>query len=119
MAEVTCTKYLVDKLTLDLAAHGLETDVDGIRVTAINPAAENVAQSPRGRLLNPGLRQTVVVRPHPDHLGTFWWWWEWPGPTRDSSPDYELLCPGRQTDEAASRIAKVLAMPNFLARTDA
>lgn len=116
MADIAEAKRLVDALVVDMAGRGFKVDAHGIRVTANNPDSEPSAESAHGTLLNPGLRQTVVLQPHHDHGGALWWFWEWAGPQRGSPAEYEPLCPGHETTEAASRIARVLAMP---ARTEA
>lgn len=116
MADIAEAKRLIDALVVDLTGRGFKADADGIRVTAKNPNAETSAESTHGRLLNPGLRQTVVLQPHHDHGGALWWFWEWT--ERNSPPEYEQLGPGQETTEAASRIARVLAMPSSKTSTE-
>lgn len=59
--------------------------------------------------MSPGLRQEVACRP--GEAGVLWWFWVWSGPTRQSPPEYEPLCPADQVERAAEWIARVLAVP--------
>jgi len=54
------------------------------------------------------MSQTVACRRGAD--GRLWWYWVWSGPTRDSAPDFEPLCPAQQTGLAATRIVCVLSL---------
>ncbi|GAA2119625.1 hypothetical protein [Actinomadura napierensis] len=92
-----------------LKRRGLEAVVWGhgaVRVS--NPAGEPDPDDPRGALMHPGMRQEVLCR---RHQGDLWWLWVWPGPTRKSPSDLEPLCPLLETEKAADRIARVLAVP--------
>ncbi|GAA2129294.1 hypothetical protein [Actinomadura napierensis] len=92
-----------------LERRGLEAQVHGHRAVRVsNPAGEPDPDDPCGALMHPGMRQEVVCR---SHDGALWWWWAWAGPTRQSPPELELLCPLLETDTAAERIARVLAVP--------
>jgi hypothetical protein len=74
-----------------------------------NPAGEADPNDRRGQLMSPGLRQEVQCGRRAD--GGLWWFWVWSGPTRKSPPDLEPLCPIDETEKAADRIVKVLAVP--------
>jgi len=39
-----------------------------------------------------------------------WWHWVWSGPSRGSEPELEPLCPLWETELAADRIGRVLAL---------
>ncbi|MER6815981.1 hypothetical protein ABT299_42505 [Spirillospora sp. NPDC000708] len=96
---------LVDALKL----RGLDAQVYGHgAVRASNPAGEPVPDDPCGALMHPGMRQEVLCR---RHEGVLWWLWVWAGPTRQSPPELEPLCPLLETDTAANLIARVLAVP--------
>ncbi|GLW67288.1 hypothetical protein Arub01_55310 [Actinomadura rubrobrunea] len=100
---------LVTALVEELQARGLvsQTYRDGA-VLVWNPAGEPDGGNPRG-LVSPGLRQEVRCRRNPDD-DALWWYWAWAGPTRQSPPDLEPLCPAVAVETAADRIAKVLAV---------
>ncbi|MBO2459341.1 hypothetical protein [Actinomadura violacea] len=92
-----------------LKGRGLDVQVyehGAVRVS--NPAGEPDPEDPRGGLMHPGMRQEVLCR---HHEGALWWLWVWTGPTRQSPPELEPLCPAAETDRAAERIARVLAVP--------
>jgi hypothetical protein len=76
---------------------------------AANPAAS--ADDPRGQAMSPGLRQQVACLRRDDGRSRWWWFWTWPGPTADSPPDLEPLCPAEDIGTAAQAIARVLAVP--------
>ncbi|MEV5704081.1 hypothetical protein [Actinoallomurus sp. NPDC052274] len=50
-------------------------------------------------------RQSLILR---QHQGGLWWHWKWPGPTRESPPEYEPMVPAEDVAEAARRLANVL-----------
>lgn len=78
-------------------------------VMAVNLAGEPAPDNALGQALSPGLRQEVRCHPHtPDH--ELWWHWVWSGPTRGSEPELEPLCPLWETELAADRIGRVLAL---------
>lgn len=78
-------------------------------VMAVNPAGEPAPDNPLGQAMSPGLRQEVRCRPHgPDR--ELWWHWTWSGPTRQSEPELEPLCPLWDTEHAADRVGRVLAL---------
>ncbi|WP_344949008.1 hypothetical protein [Actinomadura miaoliensis] len=79
-------------------------------VLAINPAGDPEDGDPRTRVMSPGLRQEVRCHRNPRD-GVLWWYWAWAGPTRQSPPDLEPLCPAADAELAAERIAKVLEVP--------
>ncbi|GLZ12554.1 hypothetical protein Acsp04_27890 [Actinomadura sp. NBRC 104425] len=81
-------------------------------VLTINPAGDPEGDDPRTRVMSPGLRQEVRCLPNPDDGGVLWWYWAWAGPTRQSPPDLEPLCPAADAALAADRIAKVLEVPS-------
>ncbi|MFB4298175.1 hypothetical protein [Actinomadura sp. NTSP31] len=92
-----------------LKQRGLEAVVWGhgaVRVS--NPAGEPDPDDPCGALMHPGMRQEVLCRRHD---GNLWWLWVWSGPTRQSPPELEPLCPLLDTDTTADRITRVLAVP--------
>lgn len=92
-----------------LKRRGLDAQVYGHgAVRASNPAGEPDPDDPRGALMHPGMQQEVLCR---RHEGVLWWLWVWAGPTRQSPPELEPLCPLLETDTAADRIARVLAVP--------
>lgn len=102
---------LVSALVEELQARGLVAAVyRGGVVRVLNPAAEPDGSTPYARV-SPGLRQEVRCLPNPDDGGVLWWYWAWAGPTRQSPPDLEPLCPATETARAADRIAKVLEVP--------
>ncbi|WP_147339743.1 hypothetical protein [Actinomadura spongiicola] len=76
---------------------------------ASNPAGEPAPGNALGQIMSPGLRQEVRCRAHgPDHAP--WWYWVWSGPSRDSEPELEPLCPLWDTDRAADSLQRVLAL---------
>lgn len=78
-------------------------------VMAVNPQGEPAPDNPLGQVMSPGLRQEVRCRPHgPDRA--LWWHWVWSGPTRKSEPELEPLCPLWDSEHAADRIRRVLAL---------
>ncbi|MDL4815992.1 hypothetical protein [Actinomadura opuntiae] len=92
-----------------LERRGLDAHVHGIGAVRVsNPAGDPDPNDPRGALMHPGMRQEMVCR---HHEGALWWLWVWSGPTRQSPPELEPLCPLLDTDTAAERIARVLAVP--------
>jgi hypothetical protein len=100
-----------DALAAALEVRGLVAVIRGHgAVEAVNPAGEPDTDDPRGQVLSPGLRQEVICRCHGDD-GALWWFWVWSGPTRESSPELEPLCPITDTPVAADRIARVLTVP--------
>ncbi|PKK12521.1 hypothetical protein [Thermomonospora sp. CIF 1] len=100
---------LVTALVSALEARGLVGAVyRGGVVRVLNPAGEPDGGDPCG-LMSPGLRQEVRCLRNPDD-GALWWYWAWAGPTRQSPPDLEPLCPAADVETAADRIAKVLAV---------
>ncbi|MEU6038224.1 hypothetical protein ABZ801_22715 [Actinomadura sp. NPDC047616] len=103
---------LVTALVEELQARGLVGTAyrDGV-VRVLNPAGEPDGSNPYARV-SPGLRQEVQCRRNPDDGGALWWYWAWAGPTRQSPPDLEPLCPAADAELAAERIAKVLEMPS-------
>jgi len=99
-------------LVAELEARGITAKpMSRNAVLATNPAGDATTSDPRGKAMNPGLSQEVVCLVHgPDH--TLWWFWAWSGPTRDSAPDLEPLCPAQDPGHAAARIAHVLNLPH-------
>ncbi|MWA00081.1 hypothetical protein F8568_006765 [Actinomadura sp. LD22] len=92
-----------------LGRRGLDARLCGHGVVrASNPAGEPDPDDPFGALMHPGLRQEVLCHRRD---GALWWLWVWTGPTRQSPPELEPLCPAAETDKAAERIARVLAVP--------
>ncbi len=78
-------------------------------VLARNPNGEPATDNLLGQVMSPGLRQEVRCRPHgPDR--ELWWHWVWAGPTRKSEPELEPLCLLWETEFAADRLARVLAL---------
>ncbi|GAA0287127.1 hypothetical protein GCM10009527_098120 [Actinomadura nitritigenes] len=93
-----------------LAARGLGAVVlahGAVRVW--NPAGEADASDKLGQAMSPGLRQELQCGRRAD--GVLWWFWVWSGPTRQSPPDLEPLCPIGDAETAAARVDKVLAVP--------
>lgn len=98
-------------LVAGLERHGLVCHVLGhAAVLASNPAGEPDPDDPRGQAFSPGLRQEVRCRPHGADQA-LWWFWVWSGPTRQSRPDLEPLCPVTDAETAADRMRHVLAVP--------
>jgi hypothetical protein len=96
-------------LAAELERRGLVAEVRGHGVVRVhNPAGEPDPGDPRGQVLAPGLGQEVVCRRRD---GVLWWCWVWPGPSRTSPPELELLCPVADIVTAVTRIARVLAVP--------
>ena len=109
----------VAALVAALQARGLVGTVAALGVVrAFNPAGEPDCGDVRGRMMSPGLRQEVQCRRNLVD-GALWWYWAWAGPTRQSPPDLEPLCPAADIEMAADRIAKVLAVPSIDAGRDA
>ncbi|GAA4130775.1 hypothetical protein [Actinomadura keratinilytica] len=103
---------LVTALVEELQARGLVGAVyRGGVVRVLNPAGEPDRSDPYARV-SPGLRQEVQCLRNPDDGGAPWWYWAWAGPTRQSPPDLEPLCPATDAATAAERIAKVLEVPS-------
>jgi hypothetical protein len=101
------TTRLTERLADALTARGLHARVArGARVLASNPAGDPPDGDHRAAALSPGLRQTVVCGA--DRDGRLLWFWQWSGPTRESPPEYEPLCPADDISHAADRIARVL-----------
>lgn len=93
-----------------LSARGLGAVVLGHGAVRVwNPAGEADASDKRGQAMSPGLRQELQCGRRAD--GGLWWFWVWSGPTRQSPPDLEPLCPIEDAETAAARIEKVLAVP--------
>jgi hypothetical protein len=92
-----------------LKQRGLNAQVYGRgAVRASNPIGEPDPDYPRGALMHPGMQQEVLCR---HHEGVLWWLWVWSGPTRQSRPELEPLCPVAETDRAAEQIVRVLDVP--------
>jgi len=97
-------------LAARLEARGFGAVVMGHGAVGVwNPAGEPDPDDRCGQLMSPGLRQEVRCGRRAD--GALWWFWAWSGPTRQSPPDLEPLCPIDEPEKAADRIAKVLAVP--------
>ncbi|MCW2948225.1 MAG: hypothetical protein JWR24_4942 [Actinoallomurus sp.] len=71
-----------------------------------NPSG-NRTTDPLGRVLNPGMKQSIALG---DRDGVLWWHWVWSGVTRDAPPEYEAMCPADDLDEVARQLANVLAV---------
>jgi hypothetical protein len=90
-----------------LTARGLRARIArGAWVLASNPAGDPPDGDHRAKILNPGLRQTVMCGAGGD--GGLMWFWQWSGPTRESPPEYEPLCAADDISQAADKIARVL-----------
>jgi hypothetical protein len=101
------TSQLAGRLATALAERGLRARVSrGAWVLASNPAGDPPAGDHHAKLLNPGLRQTVMCGADGD--GRLMWFWQWSGPTRESPPEYEALCAADDIPQAAEKIARVL-----------
>lgn len=103
---------LLRELTGALTVRGLAVRPEPERwsLIAVNEAA--APDNPRDPLAiayGPA-RLVQRVQLGPDASGVLMWWWQWSGPTRDSGPEYEPLCPALEVDTAARRIANVLAL---------
>jgi hypothetical protein len=95
----------LDALAAELCEKGLEALIlRGGLLTSADPQETNVA----AKTMNHRMTQTVACRRGTD--GRLWWYWVWSGPTRDSAPDFEPLCPAQQIGLAATRIARVLSL---------
>ncbi|QXJ20944.1 hypothetical protein AGRA3207_001744 [Actinomadura graeca] len=95
-------------LVAELERRGLVAEVMGHGAVRVrNPAGEPDPDDPRGQAFAPGLRQEVVCR----RLDGVSWWWVWSGPTRNSPPELEPLCPIANAAVAVERITRVLAVP--------
>lgn len=96
------------ELAAALTARGLGVRVDerGGRITARNAAAET--DDPRGRAMNPGLSQDVVLSVHDDE--SLHWYWAWTGARRGAPAEYEYLCPAEEIETAAAKVAAVLRL---------
>ena len=104
------TSQLAERLATALAARGLRARVSrGTWVLASNPAGDPPDGDHDAKVLNPGLRQTVMCGADGD--GRLMWFWQWSGPTRESPPEYEPLCAADDIAQAADKIARVLRIP--------
>jgi hypothetical protein len=111
MHDVTSVQPYLERLAAALRDRDLRVAINGASLKASNPAAST--DDPRGRAMNPGLTQDVMLRRAPD--GGLMWCWVWEprrsaecGAAIPSPPDVEPLCPADDIDEAARRIAAVL-----------
>lgn len=88
-----------------LRARGLRVGVSHSTATleATNPATEGASTDPRYPPQQ--LRQLVQIAPRD---GRLWVWWLWPDPTTGSY-EREPLLPATDLDEAADKIAHVIA----------
>lgn len=93
-------------LATALAARGLNVRVGKGALTARNPAVTGT--DPCGKLLSPGLSQTVALTRDDDGVPA--WYWAWTGPARDSPLELEYLCAAVDIERAAERIAHVLSV---------
>lgn len=101
------TSQLAERLTRALTAQGLRARVlRGAWVLASNPAADPPDGDHRAKVLNPGLKQTVMCGVDGD--GRLMWFWQWSGPARESPPEYQPLGPADDVAYAADRIVRVL-----------
>lgn len=94
-------------LAAALERRGLTARVGAGALVAGNPAVSHT-EDPRGRTMNPGLFQHVVLAGTED--GTPYWHWCWAGPQRDSPLEMEPMCPAEEVEHAADLIAKVLRL---------
>ncbi|WP_412519461.1 hypothetical protein K8Z49_15945 [Actinomadura madurae] len=93
----------------ELERRGLVARVMGHGAVRVrNPAGEPVPGVAQGQGFGPGLGQEVVCRRRD---GVLWWLWVWSGPTRQSPPELEPLCPVADAAVAVERITRVLAVP--------
>jgi hypothetical protein len=98
------------ELAAALMSCGLKVVIRAPAMTVSNPAASDT-DSPRGKHLNPGLSQSVLLRQAEEGLT---WCWVWPAfrsaergaPT--PPPEVEPICAAADIEQAAARIANVL-----------
>ena len=101
------TAQLAERLAAALNARGLRAQVvRGAWVLAGNPAGDPPDGDRRAKVLNPGLKQTVMCGT--DGEGRLMWFWQWSGPAREAPPEYEPLCPAEDIRRVSDKIARVL-----------
>jgi hypothetical protein len=93
----------LDKRGLAAKAWGPRT------ILAVNLSGEPAPDNSLGQAMSPGLRQEIRCHPHGAD-GALWWHWVWSGPTRKAEPELEPLCPLWETEHAADRVGRVLAL---------
>lgn len=98
----------LDALADELSEQGLEVVILRGGLLAVKNPAECSEEASVATKMSNSLSQTVACRRGAD--GRLWWYWVWSGPTRDSAPDFEPLCPAEQVALAAARVARVLAL---------